>query len=205
MRETRRHRAQRGETLAVLLALSHSAHHRRDLAHHALVNLRLCESQALEILRGDRCHATVGLGLHAHPERAAGKHGDRSHPGWCRVMADRLASTLSEDQRLSASLEQQLQTWGLLALLGDDPARVDVASACERYPLGQIRVTETVEQVDTAQLLQRDWRLAHASTRYSWINDTAIEPSPTALATRLIERARTSPATKTPGTVLSRT
>ena len=41
---------------------------------------------------------------------------------------------------------------------------------------------------------------AHASTRYWWISETAIEPSPTALATRLNERARTSPATNTPGT-----
>ena len=41
------------------------------------------------------------------------------------------------------------------------------------------------------------------SARYSWMSDTAIEPSPTALATRLIERARTSPATKTPGTLVS--
>ena len=35
------------------------------------------------------------------------------------------------------------------------------------------------------------------------MSETAIEPSPTALATRLIERARTSPATKTPGTLVS--
>ena len=35
------------------------------------------------------------------------------------------------------------------------------------------------------------------------MSETAIEPSPTALATRLIERARTSPATNTPGTVVS--
>ena len=34
-------------------------------------------------------------------------------------------------------------------------------------------------------------------------SETAIEPSPTALATRLIERARTSPATNTPGTLVS--
>ena len=33
-----------------------------------------------------------------------------------------------------------------------------------------------------------DGVFGHASARYSWISDTAIEPSPTALATRLIER-----------------
>ena len=35
------------------------------------------------------------------------------------------------------------------------------------------------------------------------MNWTLIEPSPTALATRLIERWRTSPATNTPGSVVS--
>ena len=34
------------------------------------------------------------------------------------------------------------------------------------------------------------------------MSETAIEPSPTALATRLTERARTSPATNTPGTLV---
>ena len=91
-----------------------------------------------------------------------------------------------------------------------------VASAGERDPLGELGVVEAVEQVDPAKLGERDRRVAHrrpvlpargahASTRYSWISETAIEPSPTALATRLIERARTSPATNTPGTVVSST
>src|SRR3954451_5178873 len=35
------------------------------------------------------------------------------------------------------------------------------------------------------------------------MSETAIEPSPTALATRLIDRARASPATNTPGTLVS--
>ena len=63
---------------------------------------------------------------------------------------------------------------------------------------------QLIEQVDRSELLER-WALrpAHALARYSWISETAIEPSPTALATRLIERARTSPATSTPGTLVS--
>src|SRR5258707_15551501 len=39
--------------------------------------------------------------------------------------------------------------------------------------------------------------------RYWWMNCTAIEPSPTADATRFTERPRTSPATKMPGTLAS--
>src|SRR5215203_3934457 len=40
--------------------------------------------------------------------------------------------------------------------------------------------------------------------RYWWTNCTAIEPSPTADATRLTDRWRTSPAAKMPGTLVSR-
>ena len=43
-----------------------------------------------------------------------------------------------------------------------------------------------------------------ASARYWWISLTAMAPSPTAEATRLIEPARASPAAKTPGTLVSR-
>ena len=39
---------------------------------------------------------------------------------------------------------------------------------------------------------------SHTRLRYWWINSMAIEPSPTAEATRLIEPWRTSPATKMP-------
>ena len=65
-------------------------------------------------------------------------------------------------------------------------------------------VVQVVEEVDRPQLAERQrGGPAHASARYWWISETAIEPSPTALATRLKERARTSPATSTPGTVVS--
>src|SRR5262245_29402705 len=64
-------------------------------------------------------------------------------------------------------------------------------------PVGE--VLHAVEEVDRPQVGGGD----HASARYWWMSETAIEPSPTALATRLIERARTSPATNTPGTVVS--
>src|SRR3954453_9386213 len=70
--------------------------------------------------------------------------------------------------------------------------------------LGERVVVEVVEEIDPAQVGELDGRRGHASPRYWWMSETAIEPSPTALATRLIERARTSPATKIPGTVVSR-
>ena len=68
-------------------------------------------------------------------------------------------------------------------------------------PVPRDRVVEIVEQVDWAQVGEGE--PAHVSDRYWWTRETAIEPSPTALATRLIERERTSPATKRPGTLVS--
>ena len=44
----------------------------------------------------------------------------------------------------------------------------------------------------------------HASLRNSWTNWTAIAPSPTAVATRLTDPERTSPAANTPGRLVSR-
>ena len=90
------------------------------------------------------------------------------------------------------------------ALLGQQLAGLEVPALRDGGPLGQLRVVEVVEEVDGAQVGDGDrGRGAHAWARYSWMSETAIEPSPTALATRLIERARTSPATKTPGTLVS--
>src|SRR4029453_15352681 len=45
---------------------------------------------------------------------------------------------------------------------------------------------------------------AQVSARYSCASRTTIDPSPTADATRFIAPARTSPAAKTPGTLVSR-
>jgi hypothetical protein len=43
-----------------------------------------------------------------------------------------------------------------------------------------------------------------SSARKRWTNCTAMAPSPTALATRLIEECRTSPTAKDPGTLVSK-
>src|SRR5215213_2096665 len=67
-------------------------------------------------------------------------------------------------------------------------------------PQPQLLLRNVVEEVDRFELRERD---GHWSARYWWMNWTLIEPSPTALATRLIDRWRTSPATNTPGRVVS--
>ena len=118
---------------------------------------------------------------------------------------DRLGAAVVDDHGLRLALEQALEARDLGALLGQQLAGLVVGSAGataahSREPI----VVEVVEEVDGAQVGDGDGGgRAHACARYSWMSETAIEPSPTALATRLIERARTSPATKTPGTLVS--
>ena len=92
-------------------------------------------------------------------------------------------------------VEQQQRPRRLDALLEQQLALRHVARLGDRGPGRELLVAQPVEEVDRAQFVDD----VHAAARYSWISETAIEPSPTALATRLIERARTSPATNTPG------
>ena len=207
VREPRGHRAERGEALAVGLDCGDATGERGDLPHHAPVDRGLREREAAEVLGADERESAGRACLHAHRCGVAGERRDGAHPGRCVLRADLFAAALADDQRLRLALEQQLQAAGLLALLGDHLARRDVARVRDGGPLRELLVGELVEEVDRAQLVEGDrrrGRVAHASTRYSWISETAIEPSPTAEATRLIERARTSPATKTPGIVVSR-
>ena len=112
-------------------------------------------------------------------------------PSWTIEVCASPSSRHGEPGHLDALLGQQLA--GLVA----EPLR-------DGGPLGELRVVDVVEEVDRAQVGDGDGGGgAHAWARYSWMSETAIEPSPTALATRLIERARTSPATNTPGTLVS--
>ena len=104
-------------------------------------------------------------------------------------------------ERPDVALQEELQPRWHDAVLGDDHPLRHLAYRGDRGPGGERVVVELVEEIDRAQVDRGDRR--HPSTRYWWTSETDIEPSPTALATRLIDRARTSPATKTPGTVVS--
>jgi hypothetical protein len=203
VREAGGHRAQRGEPLAVRLVVGDAADDRRDLGRDALVDGPVGEDEPARLGRVDDGQAARRVGAQAHLDLLAGQHGDRAHPGR-RVVAPRgLGAIGVEQQRLHDAVEQQQQPERGRALLGEDRAVGHAQLARGGDPLVELRIVEVVEQVDRAQVGARDPGGRHASTRYSWMSETAIEPSPTALATRLIERARTSPATKTPGTVVS--
>src|SRR5919198_5999263 len=63
-------------------------------------------------------------------------------------------------------------------------------------------------QLAQVDLVQVGAELAHPTrlagrARCSWTNCTAIDPSPTAAAQRLVDPQRTSPAAKIPGTLVS--
>ena len=66
---------------------------------------------------------------------------------------------------------------------------------------GERREHVVVDALEEVELLEH---LDHtAAARYSCTKCTAIEPSPTAEATRFIDSLRTSPATNTPGMLVS--
>ena len=91
-----------------------------------------------------------------------------------------------------------------LALLGERSRRARAtARAAAAAQLLELGVVEVVEEVDRPQIGDVTRRVLTPRPGTGGSSETAIEPSPTALATRLIERARTSPATNTPGTLVS--
>ena len=186
-----------------------SAPARRDITGFICLMTRSCtarmrERQAAEVVGRDERDLARDDGRHAHGERPAREDGDGADPRRRDLAPDRLGAAVVDDHGLRLALEQAGEAEHVDALLGQQLAGLEVLALRDGGPLGQLRVVEVVEEVDRAQVGDGDpGRGAHAWARYSWMSETAIDPSPTALATRLIERARTSPATKTPGTLVS--
>ena len=85
-----------------------------------------------------------------------------------------------------------------LALDGDRVANLERSLDAARRECGQRLVVDALEQVEVGQQLDHS-----APARYSCTKLTAIDPSPTAEATRFIDWLRTSPATNRPGMVVS--
>ena len=161
--------------------LGDPAHHRCDLSHHAAVDRRLRERQPAEVLGGDHRHPAGGLRLHARPERAAGER-RRSRPSRsARVAADRLGAPLIDEQRLAPRPRA-----AAASPLGASPCsaisspRLDVVGPrASGDPLGELRIVELVEQVDAAQLLERDRSLVTGAslTTRGGIRGSATPPS----------------------------
>ena len=146
------------------------------------------------VARDDR-DAARAVGHDVDRHRALGDRGDRADPGRRRGSASPGSlrpSTVMEACVLPLNSSSGPGERRPARAAARRPARrgcSTTAAHCVELLVGQ-----PLEQVHAAAA-----RLNGHSARYSWISDTAIEPSPTALATRLIERARTSPATNTPG------
>src|SRR6266540_2604885 len=68
----------------------------------------------------------------------------------------------------------------------------------------QLRVSQSGEQRSGTDLLEFSRVQVHKRPRYWWTSFTAMAPSPTPEVTPLADRCRTSPATKIPGTLVSR-
>ena len=204
VREPSRHRAQRGEPLAGALDGGQPRHHGPDLTHDAAMHGRRRERELDEPRRRDQGQAACGQRMHLDAERAFGERGDSADPRRADLTGERLFAIPGDERGLQLPLEQEQEPARAVALpdqhvSGDRPERLGRLG-----PHAQLLVVEVVEEVDGTQVGDGELRSRHACARYSWMSETAIEPSPTALATRLIDRARTSPATKTPGTEVSR-
>ena len=183
-----------------------AAHHRRDLAHHALVHGRLGEGQPAEVVRLDeRQRGTAVSACMRTPSGPPVSTAIAPIQVGAALAADRLGAVALDEQRLRRRPRAAAaRPAASLALLGEHVARLERRAA--RRPAthsASCVVVEVVEQVDRPQVGERDGAALMRRPGTGGSSETAIEPSPTALATRLIERARTSPATNTPGTLVS--
>src|SRR6266540_2431710 len=73
-----------------------------------------------------------------------------------------------------------------------------------RFETAQLRVGQPCKQRNRTDLLEIGRVHGHKRPRYWWTSFTAMAPSPTPEVTPLADRWRTSPATKIPGTLVSR-
>jgi hypothetical protein len=106
VRESGRHRAQRRESLAVLLDRGEPGQHRAHLTHDAAVHGGGRERQLGEAGRRDQRQAAVHLGAHAHAGRAVGERRDGADPGRRALMAERLLAPVVDEHGPRRSLEQ---------------------------------------------------------------------------------------------------
>ena len=89
-------------------------------------------------------------------------------------------------------------------LPGGDVERPGAGVEALEIVLGQLgEEARAAEQLDAGRRGLGGRLAAHTEVRYWWTKRTAIAPSPTADAIRLIDSWRTSPATKMPGTLAS--
>jgi hypothetical protein len=200
VREARRHLAQRGQLLALHGRRLEARVDGLEGAHHALEGRPGVDQQAAEVPGLDGGHAAALGGADGQEGGIAGERKDRAEEGRRPVGVVALLAPVTHQIAVQRAREQEPERGRGLAEPHDGIARLEPLVPGRRRPALDLSVFDAVEEVDSAQLRGRD---GHVSAKYWWMNCTLIEPSPTALATRLIERWRTSPATNTPGSVVS--
>ena len=125
---------------------------------------------------------------------------DRSQVAARFVVKERQLVAGDIDCGLELALEQQPPRRRFLVSAEDVLADLERALGAVPGELVKPLVGQVCESRDSAQLAGPR---RHASLRYLCTSSTAIDPSPTADATRLIDWSRTSPAAKTPGMLVS--
>ena len=172
--------------------------HREPLVHHLREHLRIEHEHA-------RC-----LG-HAH-RVVVDRRGPIAEEGVPRsgvgaplrgsVGLDVIGTDLARQRDLA--VEHHVEAGGGLSL-AIHVAGFDVLDAALAAQPVQLLVVEFLEQEQRAKFVDAAGQaLGHSFSKYRWTSMTAIAPSPTADATRLADSARASPATNTPGMLVSR-
>ena len=202
------------EPLAVLLHLGDPPDHRPHPRHHLLQHRPLRDDQLDERHRARSTASAPGSAARSVSPPAASpvSVGDRADPGRAHVIGERLLVVPSPSRigrpacpRAAGSTPASSSpSRAIVAPAGTSLASVGrLAQLVASSPLDRRAPSKQVDRASSLRRVGVPSSHRPASARYSWISETAIEPSPTALATRLIERARTSPATNTPGTLVS--
>ncbi len=182
LKQVHRHREPGVHQLGEDAGVQHEELRRLGHPHRVVVDLR---HRVAEVgLEGTRVHAAL--------RRPADLHVVGAHPA-------------RQDQ---AALQQCVEAGGGGAL-GVDRTRLDQLDVPSLAEPGELVVGELLEKEKGAQLVDAAFHLGcrgfgHLFSRYLCTSMTASAPSPTAEATRLAESERASPATNTPGTLVSR-
>ena len=175
--------------------------HRPHLGHHAQEHRPVGAHEVDERVGGDDRQAHLAAGDHPHRRRAAHQRRDRPDPGRRDVIADRLVAVPSSTRASIVPSRMRMSPVLVSSCLAyTAPAGRSWSSAASHHVCSSSSVS-SVNRSMGRRSATVGWLMPPPDTRGSATPPSS--PRRRRVATRLIERARTSPATNTPGTLVS--